>query len=64
MSLTYKYYPNSNYIVLSDGKVARLLKETKIHNQTYYNLIIDKKMKRTNTQVFVKMFDSNNGVQA
>ncbi len=65
MSLEAKQYKNTNYIILSDGRVARLLKPTKIHQQTYINFIIDKKMKRVNTQELQKMFveADKNGVQ-
>ncbi len=65
MSLEAKQYQNTNYIILSDGRVARLLKPTKIHQQTYINFIIDKKMKRVNTQELQKMFveADKNGVQ-
>lgn len=56
MSLQAKQFANSQYIILSDGRVARLLKPTKIHQQTYINFIIDKKMKRVNTQELAKMF--------
>jgi hypothetical protein len=65
MSLQAKQYNNTQYIILSDGRVARLLKPTKIHQQTYINFIIDKKMKRVNTQELTKMFAEadKNGVQ-
>lgn len=65
MSLQAKQYNNTQYIILSDGRVARLLKPTKIHQQTYINFIIDKKMKRVNTQELAKMFADadKNGVQ-
>ena len=65
MSLQAKQYQDSQYIILSDGRVARLLKPTKIHQQTYINFIIDKKMKRVNTQELSKMFAEadKNGVQ-
>ncbi len=46
----YYKYPDSQYIVLEDGTVARTLKETKIHNQTYYNLILSGEMKRVNKE--------------
>lgn len=59
MSLTAKQYPDSHYIVLSDGRVARLLKPMNIHKQTYINLIINKKMKRVNKQDLLKMFSEN-----
>lgn len=64
MTLTAKPYNNSQYIVLSDGRVARLLKPTKIHNQTYINLIIDKKMKRVNTTTLMQVLFSEDGVRA
>lgn len=66
MSLQAKQYQNTQYIILSDGRVARLLKPTKIHQQTYINFIIDKKMKRVNTQELAKMFAEadQNGVQS
>lgn len=44
----YKYIPNTKYIVLDDGNVARLMKPTKIHRQTYYNFQIEGKYKRWN----------------
>jgi hypothetical protein len=56
MSLQAKQYNDTQYIILSDGRVARLLKPTKIHQQTYINFIINKKMKRVNTQDLLKMF--------
>lgn len=55
MTLIAKPYPNTNYIVLSDGRVARLLKPTQIHNQAYINLIINKKMKRVNTVTLMQV---------
>lgn len=64
MTLTAKPYNNSQYIVLSDGRVARLLKPTKIHNQTYINLIIDKKMKRVNATTLMQVLFPENGVRA
>jgi hypothetical protein len=66
MSLQAKQYQDTQYIILSDGRVARLLKPTKIHQQTYINFIIDKKMKRVNTQELTKMFAEadQNGVQS
>lgn len=65
MSLQAKQYKDTQYIILNDGRVARLLKPTKIHQQTYINFIIDKKMKRVNTQELTKMFAEadQNGVQ-
>jgi hypothetical protein len=66
MSLQAKQYQDTQYIILSDGRVARVLKPTKIHQQTYINFIIDKKMKRVNTQELTKMFAEadSNGVQS
>ena len=64
MTLTAKPYNNSQYIVLSDGRVARLLKPTKIHNQTYINLIIDKKMKRVNTTTLMQVLFPADGLRA
>lgn len=65
MSLQAKQYKDSQYIILSDGRVARLLKPTKIHQQTYINFIINKKMFRVNTQELQKMFHQpNDGVSA
>lgn len=63
MTLTAKPYNNSQYIVLSDGRVARLLKPTKIHNQTYINLIIDKKMKRVNTTTLMQILFPTDAVR-
>jgi hypothetical protein len=66
MSLQAKQYQDSQYIILSDGRVARLLKPTKIHQQTYINFILNKKMKRVNTQELLKMFAEadDNGVRS
>jgi hypothetical protein len=67
MLLQAKQYNDTQYIILSDGRVARLLKPTKIHQQTYINFIINKKMKRVNTQDLLKMFaeaEQNDGVQS
>jgi hypothetical protein len=66
MPLQAKQYKDTQYIILSDGRVARLLKPTKIHQQTYINFIIDKKMERVNTQELAKMFAEadQNGVQS
>ena len=50
MSQNYIKYPESNYIILSDGTVARLLKTTAIHRQKYYNLILNGKLIRKNTK--------------
>ena len=57
MSKSYINYPDSQYIILQDGSVARILKPTKIHNQTYINLILNKKMKRVNVKDLVELYD-------
>lgn len=56
MKPLYYKYPNSDYIVLSDGTVARSLKETIIGKQTYLNLILDGKMKRVNKEKLIAPF--------
>jgi hypothetical protein len=61
MSKTYIKVPDTSYILLSDGTVARLLKPTAIHKQIYFNLIINGKMKRMNKQDVLKAFEVNNG---
>lgn len=57
MKPKYYKYPDSNYIVLDDGTVARVLKETKINNQYYFNFIINGKMKRVNKEKLMEPFD-------
>ena len=55
MSNTYKYFgKGTNYVILSDGNVARLLKPTKIHRQTYYNFTVEGKYKRLNREDLLK----------
>lgn len=61
MNQSYIKVPNTSYILLSDGTVARLLKPTAIHKQIYFNLIINGKMKRMNKQDVVKAFTPSNG---
>ena len=56
-SITYKVYKDTNYIVLLDGTMARILKPIKIHNQTYFNPIINGKMKRINRLDLLKLFE-------
>jgi len=60
MSKSYINYPDSQYIILQDGSVARILKPTKIHNQTYINLILNKKMKRVNVKDLVELYNKLN----
>jgi hypothetical protein len=65
--ITYKSYCDSNYIVMSDGTMARVLKPIKIHNQNYFNPIINGKMKRVNKLDLIKLFDApkqGDGLQA
>jgi hypothetical protein len=45
-----KQYKDTNYIILADGRAARLLKPTKIHHQQYYNFIVGGKQERVNTR--------------
>lgn len=59
MSKEYKEYPNTNYIVTSDGRMARLLKETRIYNQTYYNPIVFGKMKRVNKLNLINAYNTD-----
>lgn len=54
--INYKTYNDTNYIVLPDGTMARILKPIKIHNQTYFNPIINGKMKRINRLDLLKLF--------
>jgi hypothetical protein len=42
----YIKYKNTNYVLLEDGRPARLLKPTNIHKQEYYNFIIEGKQRR------------------
>lgn len=56
-SVKIKRYEDSSYIILSNGTVARVMKETKVFNQSYYNLIINKKQKRINKTELMKMFE-------
>jgi len=57
MNANYYCYPNSQYIILSNGTVARILKPTALNNQIYYNLILDGKNKRVNKEALVKPFE-------
>lgn len=61
-NLPSKQFPNSNYIVLSDGRVARLLKPTFIHRQTYFNLVLppEGKTKRFNKQDLARWYSGEN----
>ena len=57
--ISYKTYKDTNYIVLPDGTMARVLKQVKIHNQTYFNPIIEGKLKRINKLDLIKLFEDN-----
>lgn len=56
----YIQYKDTNYIILSDGKVARLLKptKTKSHKQEYINFIINGKQERVNAASLKELYDS------
>ena len=54
--MDYIQYKNTNYVILKDGRVARLLKPTKIRNQQYINFIINGKQERINTSAVKEMF--------
>lgn len=57
-NLTYRNFPDSQYIILSDGTVARRLKPMKIGRQFYFNLLINKKMKRYNKEDLMAEFNA------
>jgi len=57
MEANYYKYPASEYIIMKDGSVARILKPTYLGNQTYYNLILDGKNKRINKELLMKPFE-------
>ena len=52
-------YNETKYFIQSDGTVLRVLKPTVIKGQTYFNLIIDGKMKRINQKNLAKYFDDS-----
>jgi len=56
----YIQYKDSNYLILSGGRVARLLKPTKIHNQQYINFIIGGKQERVNVKAIEELYNSSN----
>jgi hypothetical protein len=59
----YIQYKDTNYIILSDGRVARLLKPTKSKSakQEYINFIINGKQERVNVSTLKEMFEANAG---
>jgi hypothetical protein len=54
----YIQYKNTNYIILSDGRVARLLKPTKAksNKQEYVNFIIGGKQERVNVNALKELY--------
>lgn len=52
-------FQDTKYFVQQDGTVLRILKPTIIKGQTYFNLIIDGKMKRINKNQLEKYFADN-----
>ena len=54
------YIPyKSNYVILSDGRPARLLKATVIHKQEYFNFVIDGKQRRVSIGTLRKLVAGN-----
>lgn len=54
----YIQYKDTNYIILSDGRVARLLKPTKSksNKQEYINFIIGGKQQRVNASTLRELY--------
>jgi hypothetical protein len=54
----YIQYKDTNYIILSDGRVARLLKPTKSksNKQEYINFIIGGKQQRVNASSLKELY--------
>lgn len=52
---TYIRYKDSNYVILDDGRAARLLKPTIIHKQEYFNFVLDGKQKRVSIGTLRKL---------
>lgn len=54
----YIQYKDTNYIILSDGRVARLLKPTKSksNKQEYINFIIGGKQERVNAATLRELY--------
>jgi hypothetical protein len=59
--LTYQKYSDTNYIILSDGTVARLLKPSKKGRCEYINFIIGKRQRTINKQALLKVFSETEG---
>lgn len=62
MSNYIKY--KSNYVILDDGRPARLLKPTLIHKQEYFNFIIDGKQRRVSLGTLRKLASNPAGAEA
>ena len=58
---TYKRYGATNYIVLSDGTVARLLKPCDRKGSKYINLTVRNKMLSIKVDNLIKKFDEAEG---
>lgn len=58
---TYKRYGATNYIVLSDGTVARLLKPCDRKGSKYINLTVRNKMLSIKVDNLIKKFDEADG---
>lgn len=54
--LTYKKYADTNYIILSDGTVARLLKPCRRGSSTYINFTIENKQKSVRKDELIRLF--------
>lgn len=55
---TIKFH-DTKYFVQQDGTVLRVLKPTVVKNQTYFNLIIEGKMKRINKTALAKFWEDS-----
>lgn len=60
----YIQYKNSNYVILSDGRAARLLKPTVIHKQEYFNFVIDGKQQRVSIGTLRKLVSGEPSAKA
>jgi hypothetical protein len=59
--LTYKRFGATNYIVLSDGTVARLLKPSDRKGSKYINFTVKNKMLSMKLDTLVKKFSEAQG---
>lgn len=58
---TYKRYGATNYIVLSDGTVARLLKPCDRKGSKYINFTVKNKMLSVKVDTLISKFESSEG---